>query len=424
MAGQDEAASEQAIAGAVAAIGRGAGRSGGWLRAGVLAVLAGAVLGAATLWPWGEDSTGPRYLTAAIERRDLVLTVTATGTVFPTEEVEVSSSVSGTVAEVLADPDSVVRAGALLARIDPTRFEAQRDRALAERDVARAQLAEAEATVALMRAVVGRKRTLSETAASSLQDLDTAVAELDRAEAARDRALAEVALAAAALRLAEADLADTAITAPIDGIVLARSVERGQTLAVSLQAPALFRIARDLAVMEVRLEIDEADVGLLAVGQPARFTVDAWPGRSFETTVSELRFASAIVQGVVTYQAILAVANPDLSLRPGMTATAEIEVARHADLPSVPNAALRWRPEATMTADQRSLLERLLPAPPDSGTQLTEPDTGGPVVHVLRDGQPVAVPVTTGPSDGSRTAILAGAPDAGTPVILGTEPAR
>jgi HlyD family secretion protein len=397
-----------------------------WTLGAIAAILSGLGVG---LWLTGRPGAdAPAYRTVAPAIGDIVEHVTATGTVFPTEEVDVSSTVSGTVTEVLVYYDDRVAAGDVLARIDPRRFEAQRDRALAERDIARAAMREAAASIAEMEAVVARKRALIRSEISSAQDLDTARAALQRAEASHARARAELDLAEAALRLAEADLADTEITAPIDGIVLKRGIDPGQTIAVSLQAPSLFEIARDLGRMEVRLDIDEADIGRLSESQPVSFTVDAWPDRRFATDLHSIRFASEIVQGVVTYKAILIVDNADGALRPGMTATAEIAVARADAALIVPNAALRWQPdEQAAAAPEPSWLQRLIPGPPAPAgapvPQTATPPQGGSVVYRLTGEGPAAapepVPVRIGPSDGRHSAILGGALQPDDRVIVG-----
>ena len=254
----------------------------------------------------------------------------------------------------------------------------------------------------------------------STQELEIAKATYDRALAARDSTKADVVAAAADLRLDETNLQKSRIVSPIDGVVLMRNVDPGQVVAASLQAPVLFTIAEDLTKMEVQVDVDEAEVGKVREGQRASFSVDAYPDRTFEATIKQLRFGSQVVQGVVTYKAVLIADNPDLLLRPGMTATAEITVQKVTNVLTVSNEALRFTPPQTETGgDDRSFLMRLIPGRPrfraPSRNQETGPDRK---VWVLRDGKAVPVKVKIGASDGKRTQIDGGTLKDGDAVII------
>ena len=211
------------------------------------------------------------------------------------------------------------------------------------------------------------------------------------------------------MKLNETNLAKACICSPINGVVLKRNVEPGQTVASSFQAPVLFSIAEDLKKMELQVDIDEADVGQVKVGQNANFSVDAYPDRKFPAAIRDIRFDSETIQGVVTYKAVLSIDNSELLLRPGMTATAEIRVTELFDALLVPNAALRFAPAAGDSADNRSLLRRLLPGPPQFRPASQHEETGANrSVWALRNGEPVQVAIVIGPSDGRRTQVRSG----------------
>jgi HlyD family secretion protein len=265
------------------------------------------------------------------------------------------------------------------------------------------------------------KKTLAAAKYVSPQDLETAKAIYDRAVAALTSAKAEVGVAAADVTLNESNLNKTRILSPIDGIVLKRNVDPGQTVAASFQAPVLFTIAEDLRRMEVQVDVDEADVGKVQEGQSASFSVDAYPDRRFPAVIRELRYASETVQGVVTYKAVLTVENAEMLLRPGMTATAEIGVQDVTGALLVSNAALRFTPPAQPAAQSGGLLKRLMPGMPQF-RPASQREAGGPsrAVWMLRDGVPVAVPVTVGASDGKRTEILQGEIGEGSAAIVDT----
>jgi HlyD family secretion protein len=275
---------------------------------------------------------------------------------------------------------------------------------------AKAKVEEAEATRIEKERDLVRKSDLAERKVVSALDLDTARAAHERAVAALASARADVGVAEAELRLNEANLAKARIVSPINGVVLKRNVDPGQTVASSLQAPVLFSIAEDLRQMEVQVDVDEADVGKVQEGQEATFSVDAYPERKFSARIRELRYGSEVVQGVVTYKAVLTTDNADLLLRPGMTATAELAVQRLERALLVPNAALRFSPPAESEADKGGgLLRKLLPGRPQFRAASRREETGARrTVWILHDGLPSAVAIEIGASDGKRTEVLKG----------------
>lgn len=385
-------------------LGRRKQRGVGW----VVAVLA-VVLAFGGWWLVGRtQGDAVRYETSATTRGALTVTVSATGTVQPTTQVEVSSELSGTLASVEVDYNDPVTVGQVLARLDDAKLRALTTNAEASQAAAQGQLAQAEATAREAEANYQTQAQLERRGVTTHMDFTATEAARDRARAAVEIARANLALAEANLQLQRADLEKAVIRSPIKGIVLDRAAEAGQIVASALSAPILFTLAEDLGRMELRVDIDEADIGQVRAGNNARFTVDAWPGRSFPATLSQLRYAPETTEGVVTYKAVLTVDNSEGLLRPGMTATATITVRELADALLVPNAALRFTPPQDTAEDDRSgsgLLGLILPRPP-SGDGQAAPD--GRTLWLLRDGLPVQIAVTTGDSDGRQTAILSG----------------
>jgi len=346
--------------------------------------------------------------------------VTATGSVQPTNKVDVSSELSGIIRRVLVDYNSVVKVGDPLAELDTDKLQATVDSSRARVAATEARVRDTQATIVEKKLDYDRRRALVARSAISERDLEAAKAAYDRAVAALASSRADVVAAKADLKLNETNLAKACICSPINGIVLSRNVDPGQTVATSFQAPVLFTIAEDLKKMEVQVDVDEADIGKVREGQKATFTVDAFPDRRFDAQITQLRFGSEVVQGVVTYKAVLTTDNSDLVLRPGMTATAEITVEHIKQALTVPNEALRFSPPADTTAARSGgLLSRLLPGRPRFRPPSKQQNTGSSrTVWVLRDGTPVAVPVTIGVSDGRRTQVLDGAVASGQPVIV------
>lgn len=386
----------------------------GWLWAGLAA---GAIaLGIWTLARWGDAQDAPAFRTEQVTRSDLTVRVSATGTLEPTNKVEISSELSGTIRAVHVDFNDNVTVGQALATLDTTKLEAQQAVAEANVTAAIARLRRAKTTLAEQRDSYDSAVALEQRGVTSPQTLLARRAAFYRAQADLSVAEAELNVARANLKLVTADLAKACICAPINGIVLDRTASVGQIVASALSAPVLFTIAEDLTQMEAQVAIDEADIGLVAEGDAAVFTVDAFDRRSFPARIRLIRYASEPLEGVVSYVAVLSVENRDLSLRPGMTVTADIIVEERKNVLAVPNAALRYAPPAE--AGERTgggLLGLIMPDPParrqDNGT--------GPAVWVLRDGAPVQVPVSTGSSDGRLTEITGGDLAEGDAVITG-----
>lgn len=290
----------------------------------------------------GRKKSEPKFRTAKVDRGDVTQTVTATGAVSAVTTVAVGSQVSGIIARLHADFNSQVKKGDLLAELDPTPFQEKVN-------AARAGLEKAQVEMRNTRIALDRQKALRKEGLAPQADYD-------QAQANYDSARASVQQAAASLKQAETDLKYTKIVAPIDGVVVARQYDVGQTVAASFQAPTLFTLAQDLTKMQVAADVSESDIGTIKVGQPVRFTVDAYPDRDFRGRVSQIRLNATVNQNVVTYPVIVEVANTDLSLRPTMTANVSVEVARVRDVLRVPNAALRWKPEAKTgaSAEQRA----------------------------------------------------------------------
>jgi HlyD family secretion protein len=392
------------------------------LRRGLLALLVTVGLaGAVLLWLGLDEPGAAQYRTAAVQRGALTVTVTATGSVQPTNEVEISSELSGIVRTVDVDYNDRVEVGQVLAELDTDKLKAEVAHSRATLLARQANVQEAEARVTEKQSEFERIKRLQAKNFSSQADLDTARAAYQTALAALASARAEVDVAQANLDVDETNLKKACICSPIDGIVLSRDVEPGQTVASSLQAPVLFRLAEDLAEMTLEVDIDEADMGKVREGQQAVFTVEAFPERDMPATITELRFAPETVEGVVTYKAVLAIDNSELLLRPGMTATAEITVQQLRDALLVPNAALRFVPPAGEgEPESGSILRKLFPHRPQRVRSSSAGSRGERQLWLLRDGAPVAVAVSTGVSDGSMTEIRAGDLSAGDAVIVDT----
>lgn len=361
------------------------------------------------------------YLTHNLAPGDLTALVTATGSLAPTHQVTVGSELSGLVADVLVEENDVVKKGQPLALLDTVKLNEQIERTRAARDTARAQVSQAEATVKETASNLHRFEQLSQRSEGSLvsvADLDGVRAQAARAEAALASARAALAEAESALRVNQQELVKATIRSPIDGIVLSRNIEPGQTVAASLQAPVLFTLAEDLRAMRLEVGVAEADVAKVAAGQLATFTVDAWPGEAFSARVEKVQYGSKVVENVVTYATELRVDNGDLRLRPGMTATAELRVAERQGVLLVPNAALRFSPPVSVVAPKKSF--SLLPRPP--GVDKAPAQTRqGDRVFVLKNGQPVEVAVKAGLSDGKSTEISGDGLAAGDLIVLEIE---
>jgi HlyD family secretion protein len=351
-----------------------------------------------------------RFRTEEARTGDLTVIVTATGQLKPTRTVDVGSQVSGIVDQVLVNYNDHVKVGEVIAKIDTTKLDAQVEQDKASLQSARAKVDDAKVTVTETEAEY--KRMLATRERSKLQivsqhDLDTAKAAYDRAVVAVTTAEAAVTQAKANLKMDETNVDYAVIKAPVDGIVLSRSVEPGQTIAASFQVTTLFEIAEDLRKMILQVNVDEADVGKVKVGQDVLFTVDAYPGRQFPGTITAVRYNSTTTNNVVTYLAEISVNNDELLLRPGMTATANITVQSIQNALLVSNHALRYLPRV----DEQSGGGGFLPSP-SSGNRSASTESSAalnnPHVWIVRDGGPFPIAVTLGATDGKSTEIRSG----------------
>lgn len=443
------------------------------------------LLGAGGFYWFNANSRGQSYRTTPVERGELLSTISATGTLNAVVTVQVGTQVSGTIQQLLVDFNSPVKKGMLIARIDPATFEAKVNQARADLENSRASVLNQRAAVAKARAdlvnakanvvrqevalrdakikldsrvrLFGEGGISQEERDSAQAAYDSAVAQLEAsqanvnsAQAALEVTQAQLAAAEAQVRqkqasldLAQVDLRNTLIRAPVDGVVVSRNVDVGQTVAASLQAPTLFLIAQDLTKMQVDTNVDEADIGRVALEQETTFTVDSYPGQTFRGRVMQIRQAPQVVQNVVTYNTVVAVANPDLRLKPGMTANVKLLVARRENALLVPNAAFRVRLDGVVggSGDQRAATatgqgsgaaggggSSASAAGPRAGagtgggvgrgSEARQGDASRQRLYVLADGKPIERQVKIGLSDGQRTEILEGVNE-GDAVILG-----
>jgi len=395
----------------------------------------------------GNDEIKSDYQTLESKIDRISLIVTAAGNLAPTNQIIVGSELSGTAKEVLVDTNDPVKKGQPLAKLDTAKLDQQTQRSRAALLAAMAKVSQAEATVAESKASLARQEELHDLSSGktpSRAAMETSRATLDRAEADLKSAQAAVTGAEADVRAFETDLERTIIRSPVDGIVLARSIDVGQTVAASFTAPTLFTIAEDLKKMELLVNVSEADIGRIEVGQTADFGVDAWPTRKYTAKVKKVAFGAvgtgtvvkegaASSNSVVTYSTELEVTNEDLSLRPGMTATVDIAIVDKPDILVVPNAALRFDPVAAAAIakpdeTKKTLVQSLSPGggrrwrgtpPPKAGSSGATPK-----VWILKDGEPSEIQVTTGITDGRCTEIISGQLAAGTPLIISVTPPK
>ncbi|WP_296806329.1 efflux RND transporter periplasmic adaptor subunit [Thiocapsa sp.] len=396
------------------------------LRVALMALVLLGLAAGTSFWLTSRPENGISFETAEVERGDLRIKVTATGSLQPVNQVDVGTEVSGTIVRVAVDFNDRVETGQVLAELDPDQSRAKTRQSEAALALAEASVLEAQATVTETANKLRRTRDMIEKRLASPEELDSAVANAERALASLAVARAQVAQAQAELDANRRTLEKTLIRSPIDGIVLLRQVEPGQTVAASLQTPVLFNLAENLAQMELKVAIDEADVGQVAVGQSAEFVVDAYPDRRFPATIAQVRFAPETVSGVVTYAALLDLDNSDLALRPGMTATAEILVQASDDVVLVPNAALRFNPPqgAVPKRGASNLLGMLMPRPPATAKRPRVPEERSgkdAQAWISTDGEPTRVPVEVGASDGIMTQVLDDSLAPGTRVLVDVE---
>ena len=373
----------------------------------------------------GNSLEGPRYVTRPVTKGELVINVSANGNLQPTNSVDVGSELSGIIEAVFVDVNDRVKKGQVIARLDTSRLRDQVRQAKADIAAAEARVGQARATVAETAASLARLHEVARLSGGkvpSKAELDAGQAAALRAVADQKAAEASVASGKALLSTYEISLGKATIRSPIDGIVLTRKVEPGQTVAAAMTAPVLFTLAEDLRRMELQVDVDEADVGKVKEGQEARFHVDAWPGQNFPAKVTRVGWGSQTKDQVVSYLTILEVRNDELLLRPGMTATADITTARRADVLLVPNMALRFAPPATRGQPKRSLLASLTPRPPSAGPKVASeaaPKDGSQTLWLLEGGQPRALRVNVLGSNGQVSEVRP--VEAGSPLAPGAE---
>jgi len=373
----------------------------------VILVLAGS-LGA--YYARRDAASGAEVISQPVTRGNIVEAVSATGTLEAVTTVQVGSQVSGTVQALYADFNSIVKRGDLIATLEPSLLRTQAEQARANLTRAAAELERSKVVADDAEMKLARTRELSARRLVARTDLENAEVALKSAEAQVKSAAAQVEQARASLTQAEVNVEKTRIFAPIDGIVVSRAVDVGQTVAASMQAPTLFSIAADLTHMRVNAGVDESDVGRIEAGQEVRFGVDAFPTEEFEGKVSQVRLQPIVQQNVVTYGVIIDVLNGERKLRPGMTANVTIEVARRDNVLRVPNGALRFRPSA---AALTALSEPVAAGGSGDAVQAAQAPaapraTAGPKVWVMEDGRLQAVAVTTGATDSVNTELVSG----------------
>jgi HlyD family secretion protein len=385
-----------------------------WSTAGV------ALCVAAGLWWWlAQRAAGaaPTYSTQAVVRGNLTLLVTANGTIQPTRSINIGSELSGTVLKVNVDVNDKVRKGEVLVVLDTAKLSDQVVRSRAAVEAARAKVAQTAATIRESQAALGRLQEVAQLSGGkvpSRAELDSGKATYDRAVADDASARAGVGDAMAALSTDQINLSKASITAPADGVVLTRAVDPGNAVAASLQAVTLFTIAEDLSRLRLWVYVDEADVGSVKVGQDATFTVSAYSNRNYPAHITRVGFGPTITDNVVTYLTYLDVDNADLSLRPGMTATATITATKRSDVLLVPNTALRFIPTSATAgaATRQGITSNLLPRLPGGNTRRAAATSASTAnakqVWVLRKDAAVSVAVTPGISDGHTTEIIGG----------------
>lgn len=393
-----------------------------------LLIIALAGVGAYYYFYQGREEA-PKFKLEKVGLRDIRSTVTATGSVNAVKTVMVGTQVSGTIKEIFVDYNSQVKKGHLLAKLDSSFLEAQVEQARANILFAQANLEKAEVSLAEAKRNMDRSKILYEQNFIAKNDLDVAETNFKAAQAQVKAVKAQIDQGKGALKQAEVNLRYTSITSPVSGIVVSKNVDVGQTVAASFQTPTLFNIAEDLTQMQINASIVEADVGMIREEQPVEFTVDAYPDMQFKGQVTQIRNAPVTVQNVVTYDVIIRVANPDLKLKPGMTANTTIIVTKKEKVLAIPNAALRFRlQEKGAATDQRGPagerqgppegLERKGPpgerqGPPGGKMQPAETGRGeridrGQGIWIMRDGKPTRIKLITGITDGNYSEVVSG----------------
>jgi len=354
------------------------------------------VSAAGSLW-WHLRPETPQFVTADVARGNIERAIVATGALNPVATVQVGTYVSGVIQSLQCDYNTVVKAGQLCARIDPRPYQVVVDQSVANLAGAQAQLRKDQAALAFSRVILARDLKLQKSGGVAQETVDTDKSNVDEGDAQVGLDEANVEQRAAALDAARVNLGYTSIISPVDGVVVSRTIDVGQTVAASFQTPTLFLIAKDLTKMQVDTNVSESDVGGARVGEKAFFTVEAYPDKTFEGRVTQLRQAPITVQNVVTYDVVVSVDNPDLQLLPGMTANARIVTDEHDDVVRVPVEALRFSPKENVRQAQGAANGR---------------------VWLLRGSRPLPTPVTTGLTDGTAVEIVSGDLKSGDKVIV------
>ncbi|MBU1053538.1 MAG: efflux RND transporter periplasmic adaptor subunit [Proteobacteria bacterium] len=411
-------------------------KSAGRLKRRIILILAVLLIAFVTFkWSKNNGSQNVSYKTQTVQRGDITITVNATGTLEPTNQVDVGSELSGIIKTVAVDYNDRVKVGQALARLDTAKLEAAVLQYKAALESANAKVMQAKATVTETGSKLSqlqRAWQLSNKKVPSQSDLDAGEAAFERAKADEASARAAVSQARATLEANQTDLSKAVIRSPINGIVLTRSVDPGQTVAASLQAPVLFTLAEDLTQMELHVDVDEADVSQVKKGQGATFTVDAYPDQTFPALISQVRYGATTTDGVVTYETVLKVDNSEILLRPGMTATADITVKKIENAILLPNAALRFTPPVTESENSEDelsgsggIVSKLLPRPPhpkSSSNQIASQKSNRKEqkVWMINDSRLVSVSVTIGATDGTMTQVVSGDLEPGTVLVVDT----
>jgi HlyD family secretion protein len=380
-------------------------------------------------WQLGDGAKESPYITAPVQKGDITQVISATGTLQAVVTVQVGSQVSGSIAKLNADFNSKVKQGQVIAQLDQDKFKARVEEEKANLQAAKADLAKVKVSVEDAKRVLERAKELRKREFTSQSELDAAQTAFAAATAQLEVAAAKVEQAQAVLDQASVDLAHTIIRSPVDGIVISRNVDIGQTVAASLQAPTVFTIANDLSKMEVHTNVAEADIGTVWEGQEVTFTVDAYPTRRFKGKVAQVRHAPIVVQNVVTYDAVVGVDNKELLLKPGMTANVQFLVSQKDDILMVPNLAVRFRPP-TEKREPREITRQAGHAGAGGGrgprsSEGSSRTTGGDGrdgrwarIYLFKGQQLSPVQVRLGITDGSHTEVIEGEIEEGQQIIL------
>lgn len=382
---------------------------------GWILVAAVGALAALAAWWWfaGSDRRNDQqFVTELAELADIRVVVVAAGSLEPIGTAAVSSTISGTIDTVSVRANDRVSKGQVLARLDMGDLDSRLAAAVAMSKSQEANLLVANINLADAEAALARTETLSSGQSVSARDLELAASAVKRAQAQQALADAQLRAAEADLQAARNDFEKACICSPIEGVVLEANITPGQAITGAAVGQSLFVIAEDLRRLDLQVDIDEADVGSVREGDAATFAVEAWPGRNFSGVIREIRFAPKVIDGVVSYRALLDVDNSDMLLRPGMTATADIVVDEVDSTLSVPNAALRF---SLAAAAENGLFDTMMPT-----SSIQAPDGASRTVWILRDGKPTEAEVTVGLSDGQRSQITSGSIEPGDAVIVGT----